>query len=74
MKKINAAKSVDDVLEARELVNDALRDFFIRSRRLRTPVFTLNTKDEFYSAEKDYYDEKNARGAGELSEIRRRDF
>lgn len=31
VEKINAAKSVDDVLEARELVNDALRDFYTES-------------------------------------------
>lgn len=57
VEKINAAKSVDDVLEARELVNDALRDFYTESS-LANARFTLNTKDEFYSAEKDYYDEK----------------
>ena len=57
VEKINAAKSVDDVLEARELVNDVLRDFYTESS-LANARFTLNTKDEFYSAEKDYYDEK----------------
>lgn len=45
------------MLEARELVNDALRDFYTESS-LANARFTLNTKDEFYSAEKDYYDEK----------------
>ena len=57
LKKLNAAKSVDDVLEARELVNDALRDFYTESS-LANARFTRNTKDEIYSAEKDYYDEK----------------
>ena len=52
VEKINAAKSVDDVLEARELVNDALRDFYTESS-LANARFTLNTKDEFYSAEKE---------------------
>lgn len=46
VEKINAAKSVDDVLEARELVNDALRDFYTESS-LANARFTLNTKDDF---------------------------
>ena len=61
------------MLEARELVNDALRDFYTESS-LANARFTLNTKDEFYSAEKDYYDEKMPVVQVSYLKIRRRDF
>lgn len=56
VEQVKSAKSVDDVLAARTLVNDATCDFYTASSLANTR-FTLNTKDEFYNAEKDYYDE-----------------
>ena len=58
VEKIKSAKSVDDVLDARKSVNSALCDFYTESS-LANARFTLNTKDEFYNKEKDYYDEKS---------------
>jgi len=51
VEKIHAAKSVGDVLEARDIVNDAMCEFYTASS-LANARFTLNTKDEFYNAEK----------------------
>ncbi len=53
---IKNAKSADEVLQAREIFVDAVKDFQTEAS-LSNARFTLNTKDEFYLAEKGYYDE-----------------
>lgn len=50
------AKSVDEVIEAREKYKTELRHF-VTANALAYCRFTLNTKDEFYKGEMDYYDE-----------------
>ena len=53
---IRAAKNTDEVLAAREkLLKPYVR--FVTMMSLSNMRYTLNTRDEFYNAEKQYYDE-----------------
>lgn len=54
--KVKNAKSVEEVLEAREKYIKIYNDF-ITAFSLSYMRYTLNTTDEFYLAEKAYYDE-----------------
>lgn len=56
IEKIGKATSADDVLAARDLFNDILCEF-TTANALANARFTLNTKDEYYYGEKQYYDE-----------------
>ncbi len=54
--KVQGAQSVEDVLEGRELYKDLLMKY-MTAASLSYVRYSINTADEFYSAEKDYYDE-----------------
>ena len=54
--RIKNAKCVNCVLEAKKIFDDASIEYSTASS-LANCRFTLNTRDEFYSAEVDYYDE-----------------
>ena len=54
--KIKSATSAQDLIEAREIVVKKIKTLSTMSA-LSNARFTLNTKDEFYQSEKDYYDE-----------------
>lgn len=54
--KVKNAKSVKEVLEAREQANEFQREF-TTATSLSYMRYSINTVDEFYLAEKDYYDE-----------------
>lgn len=54
--KVKNAKSVEEILEAREKYVKIYNDF-ITALSLSYMRYTLNTTDEFYLAEKAYYDE-----------------
>ena len=54
--RINKAKCVNCVLEAKKIFDDASIEYSTAAS-LANCRFTLNTRDEFYSAEVDYYDE-----------------
>ena len=56
VERINNAKCVNCVLEAKKIFDEASIEFSTASS-LANCRFTLNTRDEFYSAEVDYYDE-----------------
>ena len=53
---VRAAKSADEVVSCRDRYN-ALSDEFSTMYCLSEIRFTLDTRDEFYQAEKDYYDQ-----------------
>ncbi len=53
---VRNAKTVNEVLEARERFNELVREF-ITSSSLSYMRYSINTADEFYVTEKDYYDE-----------------
>ena len=53
---IENARSVEDVLEARKAYNELSKRYSTASA-LSYMRYTINTVDEFYLAEKDYYDE-----------------
>ena len=55
-KAYNDAKCAEDVINARELYKEEARHFST-ANALGYCRFSLNTKDEFYKAEMDYYDE-----------------
>ncbi len=52
------ARSADDVLAARKKWREAV-EHYSTAASLANCRFTLNTRDEFYQAEMDYYDEKS---------------
>lgn len=54
--QINTASSVDEVLEARKRYNK-LSEEYSTATALSYMRYTINTVDEFYLKEKDYYDE-----------------
>lgn len=54
--RVKAARCVDDVLAARNIYLKALCDYATASA-LSYMRYSINTADEFYLAEKDYYDE-----------------
>ncbi|MFA5561520.1 MAG: M3 family oligoendopeptidase [Eubacteriales bacterium] len=54
-KSVTAAKSARDVMAAREKFMGCYIDF-VTAASLSNCRFTLNTRDEFYQNEKDYYD------------------
>lgn len=54
--KIEQAVSVDDVLSARKRYNDLMEEYGTATA-LSYMRYTINTADEFYVQEKDYYDE-----------------
>ena len=56
VERINNAKCVNCVLEAKKIFDDASIEYSTAAS-LANCRFTLNTRDEFYSAEVDYYDE-----------------
>ena len=53
---VRNAKMVNEVLEARERFIELVREF-ITASSLSYMRYSINTVDEFYVAEKDYYDE-----------------
>ena len=55
---VKQAKSAEDILTAREAWLTEMRHYATASA-LSNCRFTLNTRDEFYQAEMEYYDEKN---------------
>lgn len=54
---VEAAKNADEVIEARKLMLDILCEYSTAAS-LANCRFTLNTRDPFYQAEMEYYDEK----------------
>ena len=56
LKKMENATCVQDVLDARKAYNDLSEEYSTASA-LSYMRYTINTADEFYLAEKDYYDE-----------------
>lgn len=54
--KIKSAKSCDEVLQARKEYLEVMTEFST-AYALSNCRYTLNTRDEFYLGEKDYYDE-----------------
>ena len=54
--QIEAAESVEDVLAARKAYNDLMVEYGTMTA-LSYMRYTINTVDEFYLQEKDYYDE-----------------
>ena len=58
--RVRAAKSVEDVLHARDEYLDITREFATASA-LSYMRYSINTADEFYLKEKDYYDEAGPR-------------
>ncbi|MBR5881521.1 MAG: hypothetical protein IKZ16_07510, partial [Clostridia bacterium] len=66
--KANAeAKSAQDVLTAKEALIEHMIDYYTASA-LANCRFTLDTRDEFYSAEVSYYDEIGPHIAGMQAE------
>ena len=57
-KAMKEAKCADDVLKARKAFNDEM-SLYQTAASLSNCRFTLNTKDEFYSSEMEYYDKVN---------------
>ena len=55
IERIKNAKTVDEVLSARKDYLEVMSEFSTQYS-LSNCRYTLNTKDEFYLAEKDYYD------------------
>lgn len=55
---VNNATCAEDILTAREHFLTEMRHY-ATAASLSNCRFTLNTRDEFYQAEMDYYDEKN---------------
>jgi len=60
--QINNASTVDDVLEARKRYNK-LSEEYSTATALSYMRYTINTVDEFYLKEKDYYDEISPKAA-----------
>ena len=56
IRRVKEARSADEVLAAREEYLPMLRDF-MTAGSLSYMRYSINTVDEFYVAEKDYYDE-----------------
>ena len=54
---VSKAESADDVVEARKIILDILCEY-ATAASLANCRFTLNTRDPFYQAEMEYYDEK----------------
>lgn len=54
--KVKNATSVQEVLKARDLYDEFQKEF-VTAASLSYMRYTINTVDEFYLAEKDYYDE-----------------
>ena len=53
---IKKARSIDEVLKAREEILDIIKEFYT-AQSLAYMRYTLNTVDEFYLKEIEYYDE-----------------
>lgn len=68
IKRVKEAKSADEIVKAREDFLPALTEFSTMNS-LSYMRYSINTVDEFYVAEKDYYDEKGPEFSNYLIEL-----